>query len=158
MRSLLWLRLIGVVVFLCLFGLLTASCTGPPGPAGAPGPAGPAGAPGSAGAPAVAPEVTIVVVPVTIDLATAEIAVYGSGFTPNESVSLRLVGTFKLGKEEIINPSVWTGPANESGAFEASVTRLNRIFGLFGVEPGVYGILASQERVKAIAPLEIKES
>ena len=158
------------ILFLCLICVLlfaVIGCSaGPAGPAGAAGPAGPAGAKGPAGAAGTTgsqgptgPMVEAkLVVPSQVAKGGRLVDMYLSGFAPNETVVVKIMGTFMFaGATEVKDPIVAGGPTNEYGAAKLYIPRINGVVSRYELGIGVYTLMAEQGDIMVTTPIEITE-
>jgi hypothetical protein len=78
--------------------------------------------------------------PVAIDASTK---VYGSGFVPNKTVSLLLVGTWTYKGGDLVDPGIEGAITNDCGAFSATVS-VSKLASNYGLAAGIYTVQAVQ--------------
>lgn len=107
------------------------------------------------------PGSAIVVVPNVITSASTSIVVYGSGFIPDRTVSIQLVGEWKLtegGMElDVKDPDIGVGEVNKYCAFSTTI-RVSYLVNYLAISPGTYTVRAIGEGCVASAVLVVTES
>ena len=130
---------------------------GNPGNPGNPGPPGPQGPPGPMGGPGVSPEAMISVDKSQLATSGDPLTVTGSGFLPNEpvTVSLLISGTTSIVVGGSRGAQV---TANESGAFMVSFDEIGGASASQNQAMGVRTLLAAGPESRASSPVTIVSS
>ena len=125
------------IVGMLVLCLAAVACAGPPG---APG------APGSSGSQVAA---KIDLASNALDVKKDTLVVYGSGFTPETLIDIRLLGEWEIGEATVTNPKLDVARSNEWGAFKTAVPAKG-ISG-WGIEVGSICVVKAIERDSGIS-------